>query len=356
MAANTWKPSEDDVRQAYVYLLGRFLVIRQETIDRAADGFAYNRITYNPLGSADFVNPNFDVAYLEAWFAVDDATAVLLDVPEITGRYYTAQVLDEWGEVVFNINDRTTPSKPYGTFALVKPGTAPPIPDGATRVELHSAKAKMLARIELRGDPDGAIALQHGFTATPLGEPEVAEPPAIPHFDNATLLGADIFDNLDAVLASAADVSPAAYRMQVLARSIADHLAENPDERARFDTYLRSTFVPEFREFSLTKSAPYVNRWVGGKPTGNYGADYTTRTVVDLHGIWANTSEEVVYFVASRGVDGALLDGGKNHVLHFPADDLPDSVSPSPSRSAATYRRASSVAAAGAPPALTESP
>jgi len=36
------------------------------------DGFAYNMIKCNPLGSADFVNPNFDVAYFEAWSAVDD--------------------------------------------------------------------------------------------------------------------------------------------------------------------------------------------------------------------------------------------------------------------------------------------
>ncbi|WP_137872464.1 DUF1214 domain-containing protein [Rhodococcus sp. Q] len=321
-----WTPTDDDIRQAYIYLLARFLVIRQENTDRAADGFAYNRIRYNPLGSADFVNPNFDVAYLEAWFAVDDDTAVLLDVPAITGRYYTAQVLDEWGEVVFNINDRTTPSKPHGTFALVKPGTFPPIPDGATRLELHSAKAKMLARIELADDPDGAVALQHEFTATPLGDVTVAAPPDIPAFGNADLLGADIFDNLDAVLASASDVSPAAFRMQILARSVADHLATDPAVRARVDTFLRTSVVPEFKEFALTKSTPYVNRWVGGMASGNYGADYTTRTVVDLLGIWANTSEEVIYFNTSHGADGGPLDGGKSYTLHFPADDLPSSV------------------------------
>jgi hypothetical protein len=28
-------------------------------------------------------------------------------VPQITGRYYTAQLLDEWGEVIVNINDRS---------------------------------------------------------------------------------------------------------------------------------------------------------------------------------------------------------------------------------------------------------
>jgi hypothetical protein len=47
--------------------------------------------------------------------------AGLLEVPPITGRYYTAQLLDEWGEVIVDINDRTFPSKPCGSFALVTP-------------------------------------------------------------------------------------------------------------------------------------------------------------------------------------------------------------------------------------------
>ena len=116
------KPDEKTLSEAYTYLLGRVLVIRQEHIDRRSDGFAYNTIKYNPLGSADFVNPNFDVAYFEAWLAVDDRTPVLLEIPEIKGRYYTVQILDEWGEVIVNINERTFPSKPFGKFALVKPG------------------------------------------------------------------------------------------------------------------------------------------------------------------------------------------------------------------------------------------
>jgi hypothetical protein len=97
-------------------------------MDRRGDGFAYNAIKYNPLGSADFVNPNFDVAYFEAWFAADDRTPVLLEIPETKGRYYTAQILDEWGEVIVNINDRTFPSKPFGKFALVAPGFRGSIP------------------------------------------------------------------------------------------------------------------------------------------------------------------------------------------------------------------------------------
>jgi hypothetical protein len=148
-ATQAMKPDDQTIADAYIYLLGRALVIRQEHTDRKEPGFAYNKIKYNPLGSADFVNPNLDVAYLEAWFAVDDKTAVLLEVPEVKGRYYTAQILDEWGEVIVNINERTFPSKPFGKFALVKPGSNVKIPADAGRIELHSSKAKMLARVAI---------------------------------------------------------------------------------------------------------------------------------------------------------------------------------------------------------------
>ena len=116
-------PDKQTVADAWVYLLGRAVVIRQEQIDLKEPGVKYNAIKYNPVGSADFANPNLDVAYMEAWIAVDDRTAVLLNVPEIKGRYYTAQILDEWGEVITNINERNYPSHPHGAFAFVAPGS-----------------------------------------------------------------------------------------------------------------------------------------------------------------------------------------------------------------------------------------
>ncbi len=36
-------PDENTIADAYIYLLGRALVIRQEHMDRGAPGFAYNR-------------------------------------------------------------------------------------------------------------------------------------------------------------------------------------------------------------------------------------------------------------------------------------------------------------------------
>jgi hypothetical protein len=319
------KPDEKTLSDAYTYLLGRVLVIRQEHMDRRGDAFAYNAIKYNPPGSADFVNPNFDVAYFEAWFAVDDRTPVLLEIPEIKDRYYTAQILDEWGEVIVNINDRTFPSKPYGKFVLVKPGFTGTIPIDAARIELHSSKAKMLGRVEIKGDPEGAVRLQRQFKAMALGTPLIAPPPAIPMFDNTDLIGVEIFDDADARLSSALDVAPNAAEMQQKVRAVAAYVATGKDAGGEIDAQLRG-IISQFKEYALTKSAPYRNHWLCANIGGNYGANYRQRTTVNYAGIWANVPSEVVYFVASRDANEQALNGSNSYVMHFPADKLPESV------------------------------
>ncbi|HEY4136546.1 MAG TPA: DUF1214 domain-containing protein [Alphaproteobacteria bacterium] len=320
------KSEERTVNDAYLYLLGRMLVIRQEHMDFKEPGAAYNAIKYNPLGSADFVNPNFDVAYLEAWIGVDEYTPVLLDVPDIENRYYTVQVLDEWGEVIVNINERTFPSQPYGKFIFTRPGATENIPGDVVRIGLHSSKAKMLARVELRGDPEGAVHLQRQFKLTALGTPAVRPPPAIPEFGNKDLLGVDIFDSADAIFSSALDVSPVAAEMQQKVRVIAAYAASGAQGRATVDRLLHERVVPEFQEYAFTKSAPYRNHWVGGAKAGNYGSDYRLRTVVNYAGIWANTMDEVLYFVATKDANEKALTGDNAYIIHFPADELPGNV------------------------------
>ncbi|BCP56024.1 hypothetical protein K32_46410 [Kaistia sp. 32K] len=320
------RPDEQTIHDAYVYLLGRLLVIRQEQMDSKADGFAWNTIHYNPLGTADFVNPNFDVAYLEAWIATDDDSGVLLEVPEIQGRYYTAQILDEWGEVIANINERTFPSKPFGKFALVKPGSTVAIPPDAGRIELHSAKAKLLARVEIKGDPDGAVALQKQFKLSPVGAVTPVPAPDRPNFDNKTLIGVEAFDNVDAVLSSALDVSPVAATMQQKARFVAAYAASSPAARAEIDKALRDAIIPDFVQNSIAKSLEVRDGWAIGDRGGAYGSDYFQRTTANYAGIWANSTDEVVYFSLVSDGAGKRVDGSKSYGLHFPADSLPAKV------------------------------
>jgi hypothetical protein len=249
---------------------------------------------------------------------------VVLDIPEIEDRYYTAQLVDEWGEVIANINERTFPSKPFGNFALVEPGSTPRLPEGAGRIELHSSKAKLLARIELKADPAGAVRLQRKFRLTALGMPEISRPPAVPVFDDARLLGVEIFDECDIVLASALDVSPNAAEMQQTVRAVADYAMSSADARKEIDAEIREYVIPLFRDCVATKSQPHRNHWIGGGQTGNYGADYRLRTTANYAGVWANTVDEVVHFGATHDANEAPLDGAHSYVMHFTKDHLPE--------------------------------
>lgn len=313
------------VTDAYVYLLGRAIAIRQEQTDLKEPGITYNVIKYNPAGSADFVNPNLDVAYLEAWIAVDDKTPVLLEVPEVKGRYYTAQILDEWGEVIANINERNYPSHPFGKFVLVAPGSKAKVPADAVRIELHSRKAKLLGRVELKTDPAGAMALQKKFKLTPLGKPAIKPAAPMASFGNKELIGVELFDNADAVLASAKDVSPIASQMQAKVRGVAQQAKDNK-QRPIIAQLIKEEVVPQFLKYAVTKSGVFKNNWLATLGTGNYGADYWKRSSANLVGLWANSNDEVIYFVVTMDADGQPLNGANDYILEFSAANRPDAV------------------------------
>jgi hypothetical protein len=94
-------------------LLARLLVARQQQLD-FKEGFKWNELVHRKPGEVVWPNPNLDVAYSEAWVAVDDSSCLLVTVPEIAGRYYTVQFLNGWGETLANINARVFPDKASG--------------------------------------------------------------------------------------------------------------------------------------------------------------------------------------------------------------------------------------------------
>jgi hypothetical protein len=93
---------EQDISDSYIYLLGRLLVTRQQQLD-FEEGFKWNELIHRKPGEVDWPNPNLDVAYSEAWVAVDENSCLLVTVPKITGRYYTVHFLNGWDETVANI-------------------------------------------------------------------------------------------------------------------------------------------------------------------------------------------------------------------------------------------------------------
>ncbi|PIF34474.1 hypothetical protein CLU81_5121 [Flavobacterium sp. 9] len=318
-------PTDQDIIDAYQYLYARYLVIQQENHDINVEKAGYNKIKYNPLGSAQFVNPNLDVAYLEAWIAVDKDHTVILNVPKIEGRYYTAQLLDGWGEVIVNINERNFPKTPYGKFALVLKGSNPTIPTGAVKIELPSEKVKMLARVELKGTPAVAKKLQEQFTFNVPDGIKIAAPITIPEFTPKAPIGGEIFDKVQEVLNSYPDAMPKAKEYQEKAKAIGEYAKTNDKAKAHIEKVVKTKAIPAFlagaKGFGTQKGG-----WSVSYAAGNFGDDILARDIINYGGLWANRVEEAIYFVGLTDSNKQLLSGDKVYEIKFPKEALPDAV------------------------------
>jgi hypothetical protein len=319
---NNGIPTDQDIIDSYTYLYGRYLVIQQENHDINVEKVGYNKIKYNPLGSAQFVNPNLDVAYLEAWIAVDAAHAVILNVPKIEGRYYTAQLLDGWGEVIVNINERNFPKTPYGKFALVLKGTNPTIPADAVKIELPSEKAKLLARVELKGTPDVAQKLQKQFTFTVPDGIKIAPPITIPEFTPKGPIAGEIFDKVEEVINSYPDTNPKAKEYQAKAIAVSKYAKTDDKAKAHIDEVIKTKAIPAF----LNKAKGFGTQkggWSVSYVAGKFGDDIMSRDIINYGGLWANQIQEAIYFVGLTDSDKQLLSGDKTYEIKFAKDQLP---------------------------------
>ena len=198
--------TDQDISDAYIYLLGRLLVTRQQQLD-FQEGFKWNELVHRKPGAVDWPNPNLDVAYSEAWVAVDESSCTIVTVPKVEGRYYTVHFLNGWGETIANINERLFPKRPFGEFAMCLRGANVAIPAGATRIDLPVKYSRVLARVELGSDPDAAIALQHQFKFRATGTPKLPEIPKTPIFELEALPGVEAFEAADIALDSEPDLS-----------------------------------------------------------------------------------------------------------------------------------------------------
>jgi hypothetical protein len=315
--------SDQDIVDAYIYVLARYLVIRQEHIDMAEEAMDYNVIKYNELGKAAFVNPNLDVAYLETWFAVDENTPVILEIPKIEGRYYTAQIMDEWAEIITNINERNYPEHPHGRYALCLKGSNPEIPDGALRVDLPSRKAKMLARVERQGDDEGAVRLQRSFKIIQVGKPVVEPAVNIPMFTNADPIAVKAFSQpmLKEVLDSAVDSATVAATQQKNALTVADFVSQDEANREAIDAIIRGQAFPQVTDF--IRNLDSRGGWSSTRQYVKMGDDFLFRCAANYAGIWWNSSAEVVYYIGNKDQDGELLNGDNAYVIRYGPDELP---------------------------------
>lgn len=313
--------SDQDIVDAYNYYLGRLLVLRQEQLDFTKNGFKWNQVIHREPGQVEWANPNLDVAYSEAWIAVDKKNCTMVEVPKISGRYYTVQLLNGWGETVSNINERTFPAHPDGKFAYCLKEASVNLPAGTERINIPGDTGRILARIELGKDPKQAIALQKQLKIYSTGKPHINEPPKITLFPNDKLPGADSFMNAQTILTSDPDINEGMANLQANVMNISRAIAD-PKEKARINDVITKQAIPDFKKYFATLGSS-KNGWSRPSAIGNYGSDYRARTVVNFAGIWANNNSEAVYFKTGVDSDGKPLNGSNHYTMTFAKDELP---------------------------------
>lgn len=314
--------SDQDISDAWIYLLGRLLVLRQQKAD-LAEGFKWNEMIHRKPGAVDWPNPNLDVAYSEAWVAVDEDSCTIVTVPKVTGRYYTVQFLNGWGETVANINERTQAARPAGDFAVCLQGANVTLPANTTRIDVPVKYMRVLARVELGDNWDQAVALQHKFSMRATGATTPPSLPETPAFDVQHLPGVEAFENAPAVLDSEKDINAGMEAVAAKVRAIAAGI-QDPAERARVEKVIREKAQADLGKASATIGHGTVrNHWARPGVAGTYNDDWLGRTLVNLGGIWANRMDEVVYYKGSLDGDGVQLNGSHTYTMTFPKDDLP---------------------------------
>jgi hypothetical protein len=314
--------TDQEISDAYIYLLARLLVLRQQQLD-FKEGFTWNTLKHRKPGEVDWPNPNLDVAYSEAWVAIDEKSCLLVTVPRVTDRYYVVQFLNGWGETVANINERAFPDHPHGEFAVCLEGSKIDLPAGTRRVDVPVRFMRVLSRFALGSTPDEAVRLQRQVTFRASGQPSLPSIPATVMFDIESLPGVEAFDSAELALDSEADINPGMERLQEATRTIAKGIRE-PGERERVDRIIKTSALSHIKKASPVLGDGTVrNGWALATTMGVYGKNWLLRTLVNLGGIWANTFDEVIYYKGFVGPDGKPLNGDTSFTMTFPKDQLP---------------------------------
>ena len=288
------------------------------------------------------VAPNGDTRYSSAWVDVSQEPQVL-HVPDPSGRYFVAEVMDAWTDVIADPTTRIPNAAP-ADYAIVGPGWKGTLPPGVRIVRSPTNVVWVLARTRNNAsdDPAAITAIQQQYRIVPLshfGDPGFQAPPGImrdPNIDTgptppsivAGLSGPAFFNLLAAALVKnpplAADAPMVARLAQigVVAGKPLDANAMDPAVRSALDagvrdgvTLLQSYDPPQVR---------HQNGWRWTAPeTGRFGTNYAYRAYIAATLLAANLPEDAVYPETAVDASGAALSGEHRYVMHFAAGNLP---------------------------------
>lgn len=287
------------------------------------------------------VAPNGDTRYSSAWLDVS-AEPLVLHVPDAGGRYFVAEVMDAWTDVIADPTARVPGSAPKD-YAIAGPGWNGTLPAGVTLVRSSTNDVWVLARTRARpGDDAAAItAIQQQYRIVPLsryGDATYQPPPGAmvdPNVDTGppppariAAMSAQTFFTLLATSMARNPPRPADAPIVARLASIGvvagqpfDPSTLGPGARAQLESGVHdalaqiTTYDPPF--------VAHVNGWRWTKDTGRFGTAYLYRAFIANTLLAANLPEDAVYPETSVDANGAPLSGLRKYTIHFAARNLP---------------------------------
>jgi hypothetical protein len=289
---------------------------------------------YGPEDTA-VVSPNNDTLYTSALMDLR-AEPVVLQVPDVSDRYYSFMLVDLVTDNFAYVGTRATGTK-AGTYVVTGPGWKGHLPQGAVRINSPGWLVLGIGRTESRGMDDLAAvkAVQAGYKMMPLSKfTGQASPLAAPKIDFPPLL--------DAKTATAEQFI---QYLNFMLQWQAFPAVEFP----LLDKFARIGIAPG-RRFKATELSPdvfkaveegmaagrakvsreadnlgkRVNGWnLSPSNGGEFGQDYLTRSAAAWKYIYINSAAEAMYPTANVDGNGKPLDGKNRYTLAFPKGALP---------------------------------
>jgi hypothetical protein len=289
----------------------------------------------------DIVSINVDTLYSFGLLNLKKEP-VVLQVPPISGRYYTLQFIDAYSNNFLYIGSRLNDTT-GGTYLITGPNWKGDVPPSMKEIKSPTNTVDIGGRIFVNGTADvpNVNAIQAKLMLTPLSafgrnttspQPVTSETNAskqVPIGPQPSLIpttGIKIFDEISKDMAD--NPSPVADS-EVLAKfatiGIGPGLTPSDTKNDTIRAALENGIAEgeKIIDAKVQNLGMKVNGWLVNLDAGNYGTNYLLRAAVAKFGLGANSPEEAVYPSTFTDNQGQKLTGTNNYLIHFDKGQTP---------------------------------
>jgi hypothetical protein len=289
----------------------------------------------------DIVSINVDTLYSFGLLNLKKEP-VVLQVPPISGRYYTLQFIDAYSNNFLYIGSRLNDTT-GGTYLITGPNWKGDVPPSMKEIKSPTNTVDIGGRIFVNGTADvpNVNAIQAKLMLTPLSafgrnttspQPVTSETNAskqVPIGPQPSLIpttGIKIFDEISKDMAdNPSPVADSEVLAQFATIGIGPGLIPSDTKNDTIRAALENGIAEgeKIIDAQVQNLGMKVNGWLVNLDAGNYGTNYLLRAAVAKFGLGANSPEEAVYPSTFTDNQGQKLTGTNNYLIHFDKGQTP---------------------------------